>query len=32
MLYWLSQFSDVFSPLRMFRYITFRAVLAAGIH
>lgn len=30
MLYWLSQFSDVFSPLRMFRYITFRAVLAAG--
>lgn len=31
MLYWLSQFSDVFSPLRIFRYITFRAVLAAGI-
>lgn len=30
MLYWLSQFSDIFSPLRMFRYITFRAVLAAG--
>jgi phospho-N-acetylmuramoyl-pentapeptide-transferase len=30
MLYWLSQLSDVFSPLRMFRYITFRAVLAAG--
>jgi phospho-N-acetylmuramoyl-pentapeptide-transferase len=30
MLYWLSQFTDVFSPLRMFRYITFRAVLAAG--
>lgn len=31
MLYWLHQFSDVFSPLRMFRYITFRTVLAAGI-
>jgi phospho-N-acetylmuramoyl-pentapeptide-transferase len=30
MLYWLYQFSDVFSPLRIFRYITFRAVLAAG--
>ena len=30
MLYWLHQFSDLFSPLRMFRYITFRAVLAAG--
>lgn len=30
MLYWLSQFTDVFSPLRMFRYITFRSVLAAG--
>jgi len=30
MLYWLSQFTDLFSPLRMFRYITFRAVLAAG--
>jgi phospho-N-acetylmuramoyl-pentapeptide-transferase len=30
MLYWLSQFSDVFSPLRIFRYITLRAVLAAG--
>lgn len=31
MLYWLHQFSDVFSPLRIFRYITFRTVLAAGI-
>ncbi len=30
MLYWLHEFSDVFSPLRMFRYITFRTVLAAG--
>jgi len=30
MLYWLSQFSDLYSPLRIFRYITFRAVLAAG--
>jgi len=30
MLYWLYQFSDVFSPLRIFRYITFRAVMAAG--
>ncbi|MBL7017197.1 MAG: phospho-N-acetylmuramoyl-pentapeptide-transferase [Kiritimatiellales bacterium] len=30
MLYWLHQFSDVFSPLRMFRYITFRTVMAAG--
>jgi phospho-N-acetylmuramoyl-pentapeptide-transferase len=30
MLYWLSQFTDVLSPLRIFRYITFRAVLAAG--
>ncbi len=30
MLYWLYQFSDVVSPLRIFRYITFRAVLAAG--
>jgi len=30
MLYWLYQFSDVFSPLRMFRYITFRTVAAAG--
>ncbi len=30
MLYWLSQYIDVFSPLRIFRYITFRAVLAAG--
>lgn len=31
MLYWLHQLSDLFSPLRMFRYITFRTVLAAGI-
>jgi len=30
MLYWLSQYSELFSPLRIFRYITFRAVLAAG--
>ena len=30
MLYWLYQFSDVFSPLRIFKYITLRAVLAAG--
>ncbi|MCC7300945.1 MAG: phospho-N-acetylmuramoyl-pentapeptide-transferase [Verrucomicrobia bacterium] len=30
MFYWLCQFSDVFSPLRIFRYITLRAVLAAG--
>jgi phospho-N-acetylmuramoyl-pentapeptide-transferase len=30
MLYWLHQFSDVFSPLRIFRYITFRTVAAAG--
>ena len=30
MLYWLHQLSDTFSPLRMFRYITFRTVLAAG--
>jgi phospho-N-acetylmuramoyl-pentapeptide-transferase len=30
MLYWLSQFTEVFSPLRIFRYITFRSVLAAG--
>jgi phospho-N-acetylmuramoyl-pentapeptide-transferase len=30
MFYWLYQFSDAFSPLRIFRYITFRAVLAAG--
>jgi len=30
MLYWLHQLSEVFSPLRMFRYITFRTVMAAG--
>ncbi len=29
-MYWLHQFSDFFSPLRMFRYITFRTVMAAG--
>jgi phospho-N-acetylmuramoyl-pentapeptide-transferase len=31
MLYWLNELSDLFSPLRIFRYITFRTVLAAGI-
>jgi len=30
MLYWLQELSDVFSPFRMFRYITFRTVMAAG--
>jgi len=30
MLYWLHQFSNAFSPLRIFRYITFRTVMAAG--
>ena len=30
MLYWLHELSDIFSPLRMFRYITFRTVMAAG--
>ena len=30
MLYLLHELSDLFSPLRIFRYITFRAVLAAG--
>jgi phospho-N-acetylmuramoyl-pentapeptide-transferase len=30
MFYWLYQFSDVISPLRIFQYITFRAVMAAG--
>ncbi|MDK2858559.1 MAG: phospho-N-acetylmuramoyl-pentapeptide-transferase [Verrucomicrobiota bacterium] len=30
MFYWLYQLSDVFSPLRIFRYITFRTVMAAG--
>lgn len=29
MLYWLHELSDHFSPLRMFRYITFRTVAAA---
>ncbi len=30
MLYWIHEWSDLFSPLRMFRYITFRTVMAAG--
>ncbi len=30
MFYWLYQFSEVISSLRIFRYITFRAVMAAG--
>lgn len=30
MLYWLYQLSGVVSPLRIFHYITFRAVMAAG--
>ena len=30
MFYWLYQFSDLVSPLRIFHYITFRAVMAAG--
>ncbi|QHI67961.1 phospho-N-acetylmuramoyl-pentapeptide-transferase [Tichowtungia aerotolerans] len=30
MLYWLSEWNEYFSPLRMFRYITFRSVMAAG--
>ena len=30
MLYWLHEFNELFSPLRMFRYITFRTVMAAG--
>lgn len=30
MLYWLHELSDLFSPLRIFRYITFRTVAAAG--
>jgi phospho-N-acetylmuramoyl-pentapeptide-transferase len=30
MLYWLHEWSGVFSPLRIFRYITFRTVMAAG--
>ncbi len=30
MLYYLHNLSDLFSPLRVFRYITFRAMLAAG--
>jgi phospho-N-acetylmuramoyl-pentapeptide-transferase len=31
MLYWLHEWSELFSPLRMFRYITFRTVMAAGV-
>jgi phospho-N-acetylmuramoyl-pentapeptide-transferase len=30
MLYWIHQWSDLISPLRIFRYITFRTVMAAG--
>lgn len=30
MLYYLSEFTDWFSPLRMFQYITFRAIMASG--
>ncbi len=30
MLYWLHTFSDLFSPLRIFQAITFRAMMAAG--
>lgn len=30
MLYYLYQLSDLFSPLRVFRYITFRTMMAAG--
>lgn len=30
MLYWLHEFNELFSPLRIFRYITFRTVMAAG--
>ncbi len=30
MLYWLHELSDLLSPLRIFRYITFRTVMAAG--
>ena len=30
MLYWLHEWSELFSPLRIFRYITFRTVMAAG--
>lgn len=30
MLYWIHEWSALFSPLRIFRYITFRAVMAAG--
>ena len=30
MLYYLSMLSDLWSPLRVFRYVTVRAVAAAG--
>jgi len=30
MLYWLHTLSDLFSPLRVFQYITFRTMMAAG--
>ena len=30
MLYYLSDYTDVFSPLRIFRYITFRALMGAA--
>jgi len=30
MLYWLHTFSDFWSPLRIFNYITFRSFMAAG--
>lgn len=30
MLYYLSEFTEVFTPLRVFRYITFRALMGAG--
>lgn len=30
MLYWLHELNELFSPLRIFRYITFRTVMAAG--
>ena len=30
MLYWICEWSHLFSPLRIFRYITFRTVMAAG--
>jgi len=30
MLYYLSEWTDLFTPLRIFRYITFRALMGAG--